>query len=142
MTVHNRRLKTITLAVDDNSFDCQVQTWNFDPGEKDGEIEYTFCSAGEGQNSFIEETDQEPTLELKFFDDWRSDGISDFLWTHKGETVGFVLDHHPDIAGEHRRITGDLVVKPHAIGGDARATEMGDITLQVLPGYADERIDS
>lgn len=137
MTINQRRLKIITLTVDSNSFDCQVNSWTFDPGVKAGDLMYTFCSAGEGNNSFYEETDEVPTLQLKFFDDWRSDGISTFLHDNVNAVVAFVLDHHPDIVGEHRRITGQLKVIPHAIGGDARATEVGDVTLPVLPGYTD-----
>lgn len=137
MTVHQRRLKIITLTVDSNSFDCQVSSWTFDPGVKPGALMYSFCSDGEGNNSFYEETDEEPTLQLKFFDDWRSDGISTFLHDNVNTVVDFVLDHHPDIVGEHRRITGQLKVIPHPIGGDARVTEVGDVTLPVLPGYTD-----
>lgn len=133
MTVHQRRLKLITLTVDGTSFECQLNSWNLDPGTKDGDRQYTFCPDG----TFVEETDDEPTLDLKFFSDWRSAGISDFLWSHPNQTVGFVLDHHPDIAGEHVRWTGEVLIKPAPVGGDARDTEMTEVTLQVLGNVAD-----
>jgi hypothetical protein len=142
MTVHQRRLKIINLAIDSLSFDCQVQTWNIDPGIKTGDRDYTFCAAGEGQNSFIEETDPEPTLELKFFSDWRSDGISDFLQAHSMETVSFVLDHHPDVPDEHTRYSGQVQIQAAPIGGDARATEVQDVTLPIVGNYTYERVDS
>lgn len=132
MSVHQRRLKIITLTVDEQEFSCQVQTWNLDPGIKTGDRQYTFCAAGEGENSFIEETDGEPTLELKFFSDWRSDGISDFLWAHNMETVDFTIDHHPDVDGEHVRFSGQVQLQAPSVGGDARETEVQDITLPVI----------
>lgn len=137
---HNRRLKVIEFTVDAISFECQLNSWTLDPGTKDGDRQYTYCPDG----AFVEETDDEPTLELKFFSDWRSAGISDFLWSHPNEVVDFVLDHHPDITGEHVRWTGKVLVKAAPVGGDARDTEMTEITLQVIgtlgDGYTYERI--
>jgi hypothetical protein len=126
--IHNRRLKLINLVVDGSSFECQVNSWKLDPGIKDGDRIYSFCPDGED----TEETDPEPTLELKFFADWRSAGISTYLWKHGGETVAFTLDHHPDIVGEHKRWTGELKIQPAPVGGDARETEMTEITLQCI----------
>jgi L-ascorbate metabolism protein UlaG (beta-lactamase superfamily) len=131
MTVHQRRLKMITLTIDGNEFQCQVQTWTLDPGTNDGDRQYTFCD-DPANNSFIEETDNEPTLDLKFFSDWRSAGFSTYLWQHQGETVDFVLDHHPDITGEHVRWSGKVLVRPGPVGDDARTTEMTEVTLQIV----------
>ena len=128
MSVHNRRLKLITFTLDGQSFECQVKTWKLDPGEEDGERMYTFCEDGE----FEEETDDDPTLELSFFSDWRSNGISRYLWENGGSVVAFQLDHHPDIVGEHVRWTGDVKLKRPAVGGDARTTEVTDITLKII----------
>jgi hypothetical protein len=87
-----------------------------------------------------EQTDPEATLGLKFYDDWRDGGISDFLWSTVPNTVvPFQLDHHQDIALEHIQITGSLVVLPHPIGGDARANETGEMTFGVLAGYNYDR---
>lgn len=128
MTVHQRRLKLITLTIDGISFECQINSWKLDPGSNDGDRQYTFCPDG----VFVEETDDEPTLDLKLFSDWRSDGFSDYLWSHPNEVAEFVLDHHPDIVGEHVRFTGSVLLKPPAAGGDARETEVTEITLQVI----------
>jgi hypothetical protein len=135
MSVHQRRLKVIQFTIDGNSFDCQVQSWTLDPGIDDGDVQYTFCSSdpsGDG-SSFVEETDAEPTLDLTFYSDWRSAGVSTFLWLHKGETLDFVLDHHPNVPGEHVRWSGQLVAKPGPAGGDARDTEQTEVTLQIIP---------
>jgi hypothetical protein len=134
--VHNRRLKLIEFTLGAAPFECQVKEWNFDPGVKDGEREYTFCPGGE----FITETDPEPTLELKFFADWRSGGISDYLTAHSGETAGFVLNHHPNIVGEHVRWTGDVVLKAPKVGGERRSTEMTEVTLLVVGVPTYERV--
>ena len=128
MSVHQRRLKLITLTLGAESVECQLNSWTLDSGTNDGDRQYTFCPDGQ----FVEETDDEPTLELKFFADWRLDGISDFLWSNPNTVVGFVLDHHPDIVGEHVRWTGSVLIKPAPVGGDARTTELTEITLQVV----------
>jgi hypothetical protein len=128
MSVHQRRLKLINFTLGGTSFECQVSSWKLDPGTKDGDRQYTFCPDG----TFVEETDDEPTLELKFFSDWRSGGISDFLWSNPNVEADFVLDHHPDIVGEHERFTGKVLIKPAPVGGDARDTEVTEITLQVI----------
>jgi hypothetical protein len=128
VTVHNRRLKLITFTLGGQSFECQVKTWKLNPNEEDGERQYTYCEDGE----FFEETDPDPDLELSFFSDWRSSGISRYLWENGGETVAFQLDHHPDIVGEHVRWTGEVRIKRPSVGGDARTTEVTDITLKCV----------
>lgn len=128
MSIHQRRLKLIQFTLGGEAFECQVRTWNLDPGEEDGERIYTYCPDGED----VEETDTDPSLSLTFFSDWRSGGVSDYLWTHRGQKVAFQLDHHPDIPGEHVRWTGTVKIKAPAVGGDARTTEVSEITLQVI----------
>lgn len=134
MAVHNRRLKLITFTLGATEFQCQVNTWNLDPGIEDGERQYTFCADGE----FIEDTEPESTLEVRFFSDWREGGISDFLWEHNGEEADFVIDHHPNITGEHVRWTGKLKVKPGPVGGEKNTTEATEVTFQCigLPVYS------
>lgn len=136
MSVHQRRLKLIEFAIGAVQFECQVESWTLDPGISDGDRRYSQCPDGE----FIEDTDPEPTLELTFYSDWRSDGISDYLTAHSGEVAAFTLDHHPDIPAEHVTWAGNLMVKAPPVGGDARATEMTEITLQVIgqPVYTRE----
>lgn len=144
MSVHQRRLKLIQFEIDGEQFDCQIQSWKLDPAQKDGDVQYTFCSSdpsGDG-GSFVEEKDPEPTLDITAFSDWRSAGFSDFLWAHRGETVGFVLDHHPNIPGEHVRWSGQIYIKPGPVGGDARDTEQTEVTLQIIPtSLTYERVD-
>ena len=74
-------------------------------------------------------------------DDDRDDlavGFGKELFQKHPEVVDFVLDHHPDIVGEHVRWTGKVLVKPAPVGGDRGDTEE---TLPVskpgepLPGW-------
>jgi hypothetical protein len=132
---HQRRLKVITLSIGANQFQCQIKTWKLDPGEQDGDRQYTYCDGPD--NSFVEETDGEPTLELAWFSDYRSAGLDDYLWSNNNIAANFVLDHHPDIVGEHVRWTGQVLLKAPAAGGDVRATETSEITLQVLGTLGD-----
>lgn len=133
MSVLQRRLKLITFTLNAVSFECQVNSWTLDPGIQDGDRQYTFCPDGQ----FTEETDPDPTLALKFFSDWRANGISDFLWAQNGNVVPYVLDHHPDIAAEHVRFSGTARIKAGPVGGDARTTEITETTLQLqeMPVY-------
>jgi hypothetical protein len=43
-----------------------------------------------------------------------------------------VLDHHPDDATSHVRFSGKVLIQPAPVGGDARETEMTEITLQAF----------
>lgn len=128
MTVHNRKVKIIEFTIDGISFECQVQTWNLANNTEDGERFYSQCPDGE----FREDAEPDYALELTFYSDWRSDGISDFLWEHDQETLDFVLDHHPDIAAEHVQWTGQVKVKAPNSGGEARTTEMTEVTLPIV----------
>jgi hypothetical protein len=133
MTVHQNRLKVINFTIGATAYDCQIQSWNVDPGVQDGDRQYTYCSSG--VNSFIEETDSEPTLQLKFYSDWRSPtGLSSFLWQNPNVVATFQLDHHPDIASEHVVWSGSVLLQPPPAGGDARDTEISEITLMVIGG--------
>lgn len=133
---HQRRLKILTLTVDATEISGQLKSWKFDPAFSLGDPQYTFAKEGDGHNSYYEEVDPKPTLQLTFLDDWRSAGISNFLWTTAPLTVvDFQLDHHEDVPAEHITLTGSLVVLPHPIGGDVRTTEQSEQTFSVLPGY-------
>lgn len=132
VAVHHRRLKRIefSFALDDEApaqFECQINTWELDPGEQDGDRRYTFCPDGE----FEEETDSEPQLTLGFFADWRSEGISDFLWTNRGKVADVEIVHHPDTPEETVTFAGKVRLKAPPVGGDARTTEEQEITLMV-----------
>lgn len=134
MAAQNRRLKTITLDIDGENFECQIKSWKMANGSDDGDHMYTFCPDGE----FIEESDDQYTLELTFYADWRAGGISDYLWLHNREVVTFQLDHHPDIDGEHVRWNGSIYLKVPDAGGDVRTTEEQEASFQVigLPVYS------
>ncbi|PWW50264.1 hypothetical protein [Actinokineospora spheciospongiae] len=136
MTVHQRRIKMIQFTLESVAYECQVQSWKLDPGIEDGERQYTQCPDG----TFIEETDDDPSLELKFFSDFRSAGIDSYLWANRGRVVDFQLDHHPEITGEHVRWSGTLIVKPGPAGGEARATETTEVTMQIVTLNEMERI--
>lgn len=128
MSVQVRRLKLLQLTIGSVSVECQLNSWTLDPGTKDGDRLYTYCPDGVA----IAETDNEPTLQVKIFADWRAAGFSDFVWSNPNTVVAFTLDHHPDIALEHVRWTGSLLIKPAPVGGDARDNEETDITFQVV----------
>lgn len=132
MSVHENRLKIIQFVLGGTSFDCQVSSWTVSAGIKTGATLYSFCAAGEGNNAFIEQTDGTPTLALKFYSDYRSAGISDYLWLNNMQTVAFTLDHHPDITGEHVQWSGFVQIQAPDAGGDARATEVQSVTLPIV----------
>lgn len=120
-----RKLKLITLDIGGENFEVQCKTWKLVNNSEDGEKSFTFAPDGE----YVEETDPDWALELVFLSDWRVNGVSDFLTVRDNETVAFQLDHHPDITAEHVRWTGNLKIKAPSAGGEARATELTEITL-------------
>ncbi len=136
MTV-NRKLKIITFTLGGNSFQCQLNEWHMKNGTEDGEKFYTFCGPGT-EGEFREDAEPDFSLELKFFADWHLNGISDYLWLNDQLTVAFVLDHHPDLIGEHVRWAGSCKIKAPDVGGPARTTERTDITIPVIgkPAYS------
>ncbi|GEL17688.1 hypothetical protein [Pseudonocardia asaccharolytica] len=125
MVAHNRKLKQITFDLGGVEYQCQVVSWQMVNNSEDGEKRYTYCPDGE----FREETDPDWSLELTFYSDWRSGGISDFLTLQDGQDVAFQLDHHPDIPAEHVRWTGTVTVKAPSVGGEVRTTEQTEVTL-------------
>lgn len=137
MTAHNRKLKIITLDIDGSEFQAQLREWTLNNGTGDGETFYTY---GGDAESFIEAAEAEFTLECTFFADWRSDGISSYLWAHDGETVTFQLDHHPDIVGEHVRWSGSLQIKAPSVGGEVRTTEETAVTFTIVGKPTFERV--
>jgi hypothetical protein len=128
MTTHNRKLKIIEFALEAVQFECQVSNWNMANNTEDGERFYAYCPSGE----FREEAEPDYALELTFFADWRSAGISRYLTLNDQTDVAFTLDHHPDVAAEHVTWTGTVRLKAPTVGGDARTTEMTEVTLPVI----------
>lgn len=141
MPTHHRKLgkNSLRLAIGAVNFECQVQTWNYDHGIGEGERMYSFCPADGG---FIEEPAPEPTLEVTFYSDWRSNGITDFLFKNAGSTADFTIDVHPDRASEHVQLSGQLRIAPAPIGGEAQTTETLEVTFQVLEPATYTRVGS
>lgn len=128
MSLHNRKLKQITFDLGGTDFECQVSNWQLVNNTEDGQKIYSFCPDGEA----IEETDDDWSLTLTVWSDWRSGGISDYLMANDGDDVTFQLDHHPDIALEHVRWTGTVRLKAPNVGGEVKTTETQEVTLQCV----------
>lgn len=132
MAIHKRKIKLVEFSLgtdpSDVAFECQLNTWALNNNTEDGEKIYTLCPTGEDE----EETDPDYSIDLTFFADWRSDGISDFLWKHDGQTMALRLEHHPDIPAEHVIWTGNVKIKAPTVGGEARETEMTETTLNFI----------
>jgi hypothetical protein len=136
MTTTINRLKEITFSLDAvTTFNCQIKQWMIANNTEDGERHYTLCPDGETRD----EPDDDYALELTFFSDWKTNGISDFLWKNDGATVAFVLDHMPNVATQHVRWTGNVRIKAPSAGGEARANEEQTVTFPVIgkPVYVD-----
>ena len=128
MSAHNRRLKFIEFALGATNFQIQCSSWTLTNNSPDGEKMYTYDPDGE----FYEEADPEYALDLRFFSDWRSAGISEYLWENDGAVVTFTLDHFPDIPAEHITWTGEVLIKAPNVGGDVRTTEVTEVTLRCI----------
>lgn len=134
MTAHNRKLKIITFTLNGIGFQCQLREWTMDNNTPEGDRFYTYCADGE----FIEDGEPDYELNLKFVADWTLQGVSDYLWSNDLQTVGFVLDHLPDIAGEHVRWSGNAKIQAPSVGGEVRTTELTEAKLKCIgkPVYA------
>ena len=127
--VHTRRLKIIVFTLNGVDFSCQLNNWNLLNNTVDGVKTYTYCG---NPSEFRTETDNDWSLQLKFYADWRFGGISDYLINNSRAVAGFTLDHMPDIVGEHVRWTGNCVIKAPTVGGDIRTLEETSVTLLIL----------
>lgn len=135
VAVHQHRLKVITFTLAGVDYSCQINSWTMNNNTVDGVKTFTYCSGGTGAatiSEFRTETDDDYSITIKAFADWRSGGISDYLWNNTRAIAAFVLDHHPDIVGEHVRWSGNLVLKAPTVGGDVRTTEETSQTLLIL----------
>jgi hypothetical protein len=133
--IYSRKLKTIVFQLDGESFQCQIKSWKLNNNTPTGERLYAFCPDGET----FEEGDPDYTLDLTFYSDWRSNGISDFLTAHDQETVDFTLEHHGDeVDGSAVAWNGQVKLMAPSVGGDIRTTEMTEVTLPCIgkPEYA------
>jgi hypothetical protein len=132
LSVHTRRLKAVVFTLNGVSYDCQLNNWTMMNNTVDGTKTFSYCAAGGQSSEFRTETDNDYALQLKFFADWRAGGISEFLWQNTRAIAAFVLDHYPDIVGEHVRWSGNCVLKAPSVGGDIRTIEETSVTLLVL----------
>ena len=136
MTAHNRKLTQITFSLDGTEYQAQVKSWTLNNNTDDAEIFYVF----EPGEEFAEAADASWSLDVTMYADWRAGGIGDFLMAHDETDVAVVLDHHPDIPGEHVRWSGTIHLKAPNVGGDVRTTEEIDTTLTFVGKPTYERI--
>lgn len=133
---HNRKIRNSQLLLDGQAFHSQCSNFVLDTGQGDAEQFHTI----DPDSSFAEEAEAEPKLTLTLYSDWRSTGVTAWLWAHRGETLPFQLDHHVDIVGEHVRFSGSVQIKAPTVGGDARATETSEVEMTVVGDIDYERI--
>lgn len=131
MTTHNRKIKIIEFRLAAIAFECQVSTWTMNNATGDGDKLYAQCAAGE-DGEFRDEAEPDYTLDITFFSDWRANGISRYLTQNDGELAAFKLDHHPDIPLEHVYWAGTCKLRAPNAGGDARTTEMTEVSLPII----------
>lgn len=134
MTVNHRKLMQITFLLGTAEYQVQLTDWKLNNDTKNADVFHTYGGPGE---DFAEGDDPSYSLDLKFYADWRSSGISDFLTVHDGETVPFTITHHPGIIGEQHQRSGFVLIKAPTVGGTVRDTELTEITLSVIgkPSY-------
>lgn len=128
MSLTTHKFKNMTLDVGGVDFECQVSNFQIINNANDGAKLYSFCPTGED----VEEVDPDWSIQFTIFSDWSAGGVSDYLMSNAGDVVTFTYDHNTDIAAQHVQITGSVRLKAPNIGGDVRATETQDVTLQVL----------
>lgn len=128
MAAHNRKLTQIVFDLGGNEYQAQISSWTLNNNTGDPEIHYVY----EPGEEFAEAPEDDWSLDITFYADWRLSGISDYLMSHDGEDVTFQLDHHPGIPAEHVRWTGTLHIKAGGAGGDANATESTSTTFKCV----------
>jgi hypothetical protein len=126
VTAHHRKLKVLTLDIGGTEYQVQCRKAQIVNNTGDAEVFHTF---GGDDEAFVEPADDEYALDLEFYSDWRSAGISDYLWDNDGLTVAFQLDLNPDVPAEHVIFNGDVLIKSPNPGGEVRTQ---DVTAVVL----------
>lgn len=124
---HHRKLRRIMLQLDGTDYSEQLQTGRVVNNTGDPERFFTFGPVGE----FLEPAEPEWALELTLYSDWRSSGISAYLTENDNQIVPFTFELHPGVTGEHVRYTGNVLIKAPSAGGEARAQDMTEVTLQI-----------
>ena len=120
MSAHNRKLSVLVLDLGGNEFQIQCRKAEIINNTDDSEFFPTYAPDG----GFIEAADAAFALDLEFYSDWRSNGVSRWLWEHDGETVPYSVTHHPDIPAETVIFTGECQIKAPNVGGEIRTTEV------------------
>jgi hypothetical protein len=136
VSIHKQQLKYISLEVDGSEFRAQLKEWHLNNNTDTPDKIYTFGPDGSNEDS--EDVVPDWELELSFYSDWRApEGISHWLWTNKGRTVTYTIQHNLGVTGENPTFSGELTVVAPSVGGAARETEITDITLPVVgePDY-------
>lgn len=126
--LHHRKIKQIVFDLGGTTFQCQIENFNFVNNTPDGAKIYSMCPDGVD----LEETDEDWALTLRFFSDWRANGLSDFLMLNDGQNAVLELEHHPDIPAEHTIWGATARIKAPNVGGDVKVTERQEVTLQLL----------
>jgi len=136
--VLRNRLKVITFTLAAVSYGFQISSWMLNNNTVDGTKTFTYGGAA---SEFRTETDDDWQLSLKFYSDWRSGGLSDYLMQNTRAVAAFSLEHHPDIAGQHVTWAGNCVLKAPSVGGDVRTIEETSVNLLILgiPTYTPPR---
>lgn len=127
MTAHHRKLKVLTLDLGGTEYQVQCRKAQIVNNTDDPEVFHTF---GGDDEAFVEPADDAYALDLGFYSDWRSAGITDWLWDNDGATVSFQLDLNPDIPAEHVVFNGEVLVKSPNVGGEVRAQDVTEVVLQ------------
>jgi hypothetical protein len=129
LLVHTRRLKIVVFTLNGVDQSMQLNNWSILNNTVDGTKTWSY---GGNLSEFRTESDNDYALQVKFFADWRAGGISDYLWNNSRAYAGFILDHMPDVVGEHVRWSGTCVIKAPTVGGDLRTIEETSITMLIL----------
>jgi hypothetical protein len=129
-TPNHDKIRVLTLDLGGTNFEVQCRKAQIVNNTGDPEIFYTLGDDGDGDSiSFSEAADPAYALDLGFYSDWRSAGITDWLWDHDGEVVTFQLDLYPTIPTKHVIFSGSVQVKAPSAGGEVRAQDVTDVTL-------------
>ncbi len=129
-TPNHDKLKVLTLDLGGTEFQVQCRKAEIVNNTDDPEVFYTFGDDGNGDStSFSEAADPNFALDCEFYTDWRSAGITDFIWDNDGQIVTFQLDLYPNDAAKHVIFNGSVQIKAPNVGGEVRAQ---DITASVF----------
>lgn len=111
-------------------YSCQVTTLGVVNATPDGTKVYTFCASGAGE--FRETPDSAWQCTIKWISDWTSTGLNRYLATNDGATVAVSIHYDNGDSNYGRTWSGNVVLKQPSDGGDVRATETSEMTLNFI----------